>query len=191
MRFYFSLLLLLISLNCYSQEFYSYFDIGNIGVEFNTDDLQTLDYTYITFPTFYIRERGYDIGLSIQSSELRVPFFTTESFYFTFLETSLFWSPLEINDLAILGTFVDINLIPNRSYWLSARIGLKFMWVSSSIDLFKNSRLPKEMVMRNLDFEIGYSFLDDYFYASLSTDFSIIFEGLNYIDSSVINKFFY
>jgi hypothetical protein len=189
-KIFFILTSIYLSISLYTQELYSYIDIGNMGVEFNTSKLDQVDYFYLTFPTYYIRESSTGLGLSIQSSELRVPFFSEDRFYFTLLETSLFWSPLDFKPSTIIGPFIDINLIPNKNHWFSARTGLRFVWVKSSFDVYRGSKDPKEMVLRNMDLEIGYSFLDMHFYISLSSDFSILLEGLSYINRDVIEEAF-
>lgn len=184
------LTLFILTFNLFSQDYYSYIDIGNMGVEFNTSDLEKVDYFYLTLPTFYLREASYDIGISIQSSELRVPFYSTERFYFTLLESSLYWSPFNIDRKAILGPFIDLNILPNKNYWFSARTGLRFLWAKSSIDLFKDSKIDKEIILKTLDLELGYSFLENHFYVALSTDFTILIEGMNYINRDVIKEAF-
>lgn len=152
-----------------------------MGVELESSNIKQVDYTHITFPTFYIRERSLRVGLSIQSLELRIPFFTTEKSYLTFLDTTLFWSPVDLGDFSILGPFVQLNVIPNSSYWFYGRTGIKFMWVNAFMD---------NLVLRNIDFEVGYTINDNEFYASISTDFSMIKEGLTYLDSDAVSEFF-
>lgn len=172
--------ILYLSINIYSQDFYSYFDIGNMGVEFDSRNMNQVDYTHITLPTFYLRERSFKTGLSIQSCELRVPFFTTDDFYFTFLDTTIFWSPFDMEEYSIFGPFFELNFIPNSSYWVWGRGGIKFMWVNSYIDNF---------VLRNVDIEIGYTINESEFYISLSTDFTMIKEGLTHLDTQAIDDF--
>lgn len=173
-----------------AQDFYSYVDIGNMGVEFNTSDLKRVDYFYLTLPTYLLREEVTGLGLSVQSAELRVPFYSSDRFYFTLLESSVFWSPFTRGEASILGPFIDINLVPNKNHWFSARTGVRFLWVNSSVGLFKGTDLERDMIVRNIDLELGYSFLDENFYIALSTDFHILIEGMDYINGDVIKEAF-
>lgn len=152
-----------------------------MGVELESSNFKQVDYTHITLPTFYLRERSFRAGLSIQSCEIRIPFFTTQVSYLTFLDTTLFWSPLDLGDFSIFGPFIQLNVIPNSSYWFYGRTGIKFMWVNSYVD---------SLILRNVDFEVGYTINDNEFYASISTDFSMIKEGLKYLDRDAVSEFF-
>lgn len=161
-----------------------------MGVEFNTADLKRVDYFYLTLPTLLLREESSGLGISIQTAELRVPFYSSDSFYFTLLESSLFWSPLTRDKASIFGPFIDINLIPNKNHWFSARTGFRLLWINSSVGIFENTNLEREMIIRNIDLELGYSFLDEHFYIAFSTDFTILIEGMDYINEDVIREAF-
>ncbi len=88
----------------------------------------------------------------------------------TFAETTLFWSPIDIGDIHILGTFIDIGF--DRE--ITSHLGFKFSWFKILLDEVFQS----QVVYKYFDIEVGYSIFDHNSYIAIKTDLSFALNRL-------------
>ncbi len=149
----------------FSQSFYTYLDVGNVGVKVDSNNWYELLGWNISLPTFFLRRPDLDVGLSIQTAMFESDL-NFENIGFSSLTTRLFWTPFLDDDLAIFGPFVAIGFNRFDYVRLVVDVGIKYSWFITILD----SKLPSEFVYRPVDIEIGYSLVDKDYYVGLKTD---------------------
>ncbi|MGL1892835.1 MAG: hypothetical protein OCD02_14480 [Spirochaetaceae bacterium] len=166
-----SFFIFIISCGIYSFNPYTYFDVGNFGVEISSEEWLELLTWNASLPSIYIRDRDSDFGIGIQSL-LYTSDFSLEESSFSVFDTHLYWSPILDDELNVLGPFVgfSINDIENMDFTL--HVGLKFSHFSTILD----KRFPSKFVYRPIDVEIAYSFFDNDFHIGYKLDMSFGFQ---------------
>lgn len=165
-------LALFLSFNLFSQDFKSFFTIGNVGIDVIENGLNT-DNGFVSLPGFHIRELDTGLGLSVESLKFNKAF-SRESIYTTWFHSTLYWSPTEIKETIILGPYIDIDFDFHESFKIISNVGARFSLYHSVTSFFPEFKISDSIMLNSLNIAAGYSLVNKDLTLSISTDLSFL-----------------
>lgn len=151
-----------------SFELYTYYDIGTLGFIYNDDVTGDSSMMWkLNLPGFHFREIESDLGFSIKVGNLTFSDIHDENSQkeLVCLDTKIYWSLLP-DEKFIFGPFADIGINMSRDKRLDSSLGIKYSFLSAE----KKQKGKPEYIHKLIDAELGYSFREDNFYLTVSTD---------------------
>ncbi len=132
----------------------------------------------ISGPEFTLKTTNNNFGISLTTIKGRFDLLEDDNIDDDFSadigELGIFWSPLNINKYSMFGPRIStgFHLANQNNFYL--RTGLAFSWSYKDPD-YNNFLIPAFSI---INAEVGYSIIDNSFYAQFSTDVSILVMAL-------------